>query len=157
MVPKGQKVHFDFFISLFFSRASFVSEIHGMDAFVIRTPRSISKNNHSASNTKSKVKKGGQRRLNDLRGVVVLEDIQAFVTQLKSSQVASREKVEILKNLQSKQPSTEVIVKTGIGKVVKKLMLKSEDLELAKVSFFKSLLLNFRFLLFHKKSCLKVS
>jgi len=105
-----------------------------MDAFVIRTPRSISKSNHSASNSKSKVKKGGQRRLNDLRGVVVLEDIQAFVTQLKSSQVASGEKVEILKNLLSKQPSTEVIVKTGIGKVVKKLMLKSEDPELAKAA-----------------------
>ena len=122
-----------------------------MDAFVIRTPRSISKSNHSASNSKSKVKKGGQRRLNDLRGVVVLEDIQAFVTQLKSSQVASGEKVEILKNLLSKQPSTEVIVKTGIGKVVKKLMLKSEDPELAKVSFLKNFCLILGFYFFLKK------
>ena len=113
-----------------------------MDAFVIRTPRTpsrsatlpISKCNsissvESEDGDECKIvyrghRRGGQKRLSDLKGVVVLEDLEKFVKLLKSKSVSEQdneEKVRVLKQLESKQPSTEVIVKSGIGKVVKTL------------------------------------
>ena len=94
----------------------------------------LKKESKSETNSKELSKYGGkQRRLNDLRGVVVLEDIEDFVIKLKSSDVDNQEKVKILKKLLKKQPSTEIIVKSGIGKVVKSLMVKDQDPEIAKV------------------------
>jgi len=104
-----------------------------MDAFVIRTPRKP-KEESGQKRAKKSNQGGKQRRLNDLRGVVVLEDIEVFVTKLKSSEVENQEKIKILKKLFSKQPSTEIIVQSGIGKVVKKLMKNSEDPEIAKAA-----------------------
>ena len=92
-----------------------------MDAFVIRTPRKP-KEESEVKKSKRSNQGGKQRRLKNLRGVVVLEDIEAFVKKLKDSEVENQEKVKILKKLLDKQPSTEIIVESGIGKVVKKLM-----------------------------------
>ena len=77
-----------------------------MDAFVIRTPRDRVK----AAKVSKPPKKGQQRRLNELRGVVVLEDIEESVTKLKSDKVDSSEKVRILQRLAPKQPSTKIIL-----------------------------------------------
>jgi len=112
-----------------------------MDAFVIRTPRTVSTEDSGQEKALAFFKKEkesrkikSQRRLKNLRGVVVLEEIKAFVTQLKSSEVGKWEKVKILKKLLGKQPSTEIIVNTGIGKVVKKLTKSSQDPEIAKAA-----------------------
>lgn len=99
-----------------------------MDAFVVRTPR------NQQNNSGKKVhrnRSGKQRRLNDLLGVVVLEDIEKSVARLQDSKVTSREKRDILAQLTKKQPSTEIIIKSGIGKVVQTLM-KDSDPDLAK-------------------------
>ena len=77
-----------------------------MDAFIIRTPRARVKADSKVSKAPQK---GQQRRLNDLRGVVVLEDIQKYVLRLKSDEVESGEKVRILQRLAPKQPSTKII------------------------------------------------
>ena len=77
-----------------------------MDAFIIRTPRA---NVKAVAKSKAPIKGQQQRRLNDLRGVVVLEDIQKYVKRLKSDKVESSEKVRILQRLAPKQPSTKII------------------------------------------------
>ena len=77
-----------------------------MDAFVIRTPRDRVK----AVSVSNVPKKGQQRRLNDLRGVVVLEDIEQSLSKLKSDKVDNSEKVRILQRLAPKQPSTKIIL-----------------------------------------------
>ena len=102
-------------------------------------PKSTQGNNYEPSNSKKAKNVGKQRTLNSLKGVVVLEDIDAFKTKLESSEVGNDEKVKILKKLLKKQPSTEIIASTGIGKVVKKLMLKEQDPEIAKVCIFYSI------------------
>ena len=99
-------------------------------------PKSSEANDCEQSNSKKARNVGKQRTLNSLKGVVVLEDIDAFVTKLESSDVGNDEKVKILKKLLKKQPSTEIIASTGIGKIVKKLMLKEQDPEIAKVCIF---------------------
>ena len=96
-------------------------------------PISTEANDCEQTNSKKTKNVGKQRTLNSLKGVVVLEDIDAFVTKLESPEVGNDEKVKILKKLLKKQPSTEIIVDSGIGKVVKKLMLKEQDPEIAKV------------------------
>ena len=88
-----------------------------MDAFVIRTKRNTS----SVKRSPKKKIPSRQRTLNDLKGVVVLENLEKHVKTLNNPGVETASKIKILKNLNSKQPSTEIIVKTGIGKVVKKL------------------------------------
>ena len=96
-------------------------------------PKSTEDNDCKQSNSKKAKNAGRQRTLNSLRGVVVLEDIEAFVTKLESSEVDNDEKLKILKKLLKKQPSTQIITDSGIGKVVKKLMLKEQDPEIARV------------------------
>lgn len=110
-----------------------------MDAYVVRTPRKIQESTAADSRVNSskasfKRPHKGQRRLNDLRGVVVLENINLAVEKLKSQGVGAEEKLEILKELKVKQPSTEIIVKSGIGKVVQKLSKESQDLQVAKAA-----------------------
>lgn len=105
-----------------------------MDAFVVRTPRRTSASSPSAKAAKKPKQGQKQTRLNDLKGVVVLEDITEFVTQLQSQEVCSEAKREILRKLVSKQPSTEIIVRSGIGKVVQTLMKCTHDPDLAKAA-----------------------
>lgn len=62
----------------------------------MRTPR------NQQNNSGKKVhrnRSGKQRRLNDLLGVVVLEDIEKSVARLQDSKVTSREKRDILAQL----------------------------------------------------------
>jgi len=112
-----------------------------MDAFVIKTPRvngqlkpgtntivespnAYAKHNTGALN---KIKKlPGQRTLHDLNGVVSLEYIKNAVKKLGHANTAIDEKVSILKRLRSKQPSTEIIKSSGIGKLVRSIA-KSTD------------------------------
>jgi len=107
-----------------------------MDAFVIKTPRvngqlkpgtstivefpsTYAKHNSGALNKIRKLP--GQRTLNDLNGVVSLEYIKNAVKKLGDANTAIHEKVSILKKLRSKQPSTEIIKSSGIGKLLRSI------------------------------------
>ena len=92
-----------------------------MDAFVVRTKRG---NNCVRKSPKAKFT-GRQRRLSDLQGVVVLKDLEKSVKKLKDPNVEDEEKLKILKTLRKKQPSTEIIKSTGVGKVLRKLLRNS--------------------------------
>ena len=78
--------------------------------------------------------KGQQRRISDLRGVVVLEDIEKWARDLQSDDCSIEEKKDILTRLAKKQPSTEIIGKTGIGRVIKRLMKLESQPEVAKLA-----------------------
>merc|ERR1711936_1378867 len=94
-----------------------------MDAFVVRTKR----DNISVKKSPKKKFPGRQRRLSDLQGVVVLEDLEKSVKKLKDPKVEDEEKLKILKALRNKQPSTEIIKSTGVGKILKKLIRNSSS------------------------------
>jgi hypothetical protein len=64
---------------------------------------------------------------------VVLEEIEAASNKLTDSTLSSEEKIEILNKLAAKKPSTEIIISTGIGKVVQKLS-KADGQEVAKAA-----------------------
>jgi hypothetical protein len=105
-----------------------------MDAFVVRTPRHyLATKATPSSRSRPGCRKGQQRRLNDLKGVVVLEEIEAASNKLTDSTLSSEEKIEILNKLAAKKPSTEIIISTGIGKVVQKLS-KADGQEVAKAA-----------------------
>ena len=89
-----------------------------MDAFVVRTKR----DNNCVRKSPKKKFTGRQRRLSDLQGVVVLKDLEKSVKKLKDPNVEDEEKLKILKTLRKKQPSTEIIKSTGVGKVLRKLL-----------------------------------
>ena len=97
-----------------------------MDAFVVRTKR----NSPNVNQSSIKTPKGRQRTLFNLKGVVVLEDLESAVEKLNNLEIEKEEKLKILKKLSAKQPSTQIIISTGIGKTIKKLT-KSSDSELA--------------------------
>ena len=92
-----------------------------MDAFVVRTKR----DNNCVRKSPKKKFTGRQRRLSDLQGVVVLKDLEKSVKKLKDPNVEDEEKLKILKTLRKKQPSTEIIKSTGVGKVLRKLLRKN--------------------------------
>ena len=92
-----------------------------MDAFVVRTKR----DNNCVRKSPKKKFTGRQRRLSDLQGVVVLKDLEKSVKKLKDPNVEDEEKLKILKTLRKKQPSTEIIKSTGVGKVLRKLLRNS--------------------------------
>ena len=92
-----------------------------MDAFVVRTKR----DNNCVRKSPKKKFTGRQRRLSDLQGVVVLKDLEKSVKKLKDPNVEEEEKLKILKTLRKKQPSTEIIKSTGVGKVLRKLLRNS--------------------------------
>ena len=92
-----------------------------MDAFVVRTKR----DNNCVRKSPKKKFTGRQRRLSDLQGVVVLKDLDKSVKKLKDPNVEDEEKLKILKTLRKKQPSTEIIKSTGVGKVLRKLLRNS--------------------------------
>ena len=92
-----------------------------MDAFVVRTKR----DNNCVRKSPKKKFTGRQRRLSDLQGVVVLKDLEKSVKKLKDPNVEEEEKLKILKTLRKKQPSTEIIKSTSVGKVLRKLLRNS--------------------------------
>ena len=57
----------------------------------------------------------------------MLEQIEKYVQTLSDLSTADEEKLKILEKLEKKQPSTEVIVKTGIGKAIKLLTKDSNE------------------------------
>jgi len=63
----------------------------------------------------------GQQRISDLKGVVSLDKIEDIVHQLKDQTVSVTTKVGLLRSLRAKQPATQLIKSTGIGKIVRQL------------------------------------
>ena len=94
-----------------------------MDAFVVRTKR----DNICVRKSPKKKFTGRQRRLSDLQGVVVIEDLEKSVKILKDPNVEDEEKLKVLKALRKKQPSTEILISTGVGKILKKLIRKENS------------------------------
>ena len=67
-----------------------------------------------------------QATLFNLPGVVVIEEIERQNQKLKDLEVENQEKLKILGDLRRKKPSTDIIIKSGIGKTLRKLR-KSEN------------------------------
>jgi len=88
-----------------------------MDKFVIKTSRSELTSIKSGS-SKGRVR---QATLFSLPGVVSIDDIQRKKKLLESSAVSTEQKVNAIKELLGKNPSTEVLIDTGIGKTVRRL------------------------------------
>ena len=62
-----------------------------------------------------------QSSLFNLKGVVVLEEVERDDKRLNDETVSEEEKVAILRRLHDKTPSTKVITETGIGRTVRRL------------------------------------
>ena len=102
-----------------------------MDKFVIRKPRSeISPAPSSSSGGRQRPR---QKTLFQLKGVVVIEELERAVSYLNDPAVTDRDKTLQLVQLGQKRPATELIIKTGIGKVVRKLT-KHDDEAIAKAA-----------------------
>ena len=71
----------------------------------------------------------GQRRLNDLKGVWVIEQVNDYKERLKDPLVSSEDKIEIVLRLQKKSPSTEMIQSTGIGTLIRSIAKSKQDQE----------------------------
>lgn len=112
----------------FVNEASYDALGFPMDAFVVRTPRDpkcpkVVPNSATPSR---------QRRLSDLKGVVVNLDRQ--VEQLKDQGTKPEDKIRILKGLLDKTPSTDLIVSSGIGKVIRHLSKTQDNREVQKLA-----------------------
>lgn len=66
-------------------------------------------------------------RLFELPGVVVLEKLTEYRDALQDPRVDQDRKLEILDELLSKQPATEIIQSSRIGKVIRRLALSSSE------------------------------
>jgi len=88
-----------------------------MDKFVVRSPRNLQKDEIKIS----EIKTLRQSTLQSLAGVVVLEDFERAKRVLESDEESTERKLDVLKSLESKKPSKEVLVKVGIGKTIRKL------------------------------------
>ncbi len=93
-----------------------------MDKFVVRQKKWTTTSASGNSRT-SHLK---QSKLHQLAGVVVFEDIEFARQRLISADTSIEEKIALLEKLGDKKPSQEVLKKTGIGRVVHKLM-RSQD------------------------------
>ena len=62
-----------------------------------------------------------QACLQQLGGVVILEDLAAANQKLLNPEVTKEEKIAILKTLSKKKPAKEILKSTGIGKTVHRL------------------------------------
>ena len=71
-------------------------------------------------------------RLFELKGVVVLEKLHEYRESLKDPDVSPEEKIKILNELIEKQPSTQIISSSKIGKVIRRLR---QDTSEGKFSF----------------------
>ena len=67
-----------------------------------------------------------QSSLHSLKGVVVVEDLVRAKKLLGEEDVEEERKVQVLRQLGEKQPSTELLSSTGIGRIVRKLSIHSE-------------------------------
>ena len=71
----------------------------------------------------------GQRRLHDLKGVVVIKQIKGYLEKLKSPDVPIDKKLEIIKHLQEKTPSTKILQSSGLGTLIRNIAKSSPDQE----------------------------
>ena len=71
----------------------------------------------------------GQRRLHDLKGVVVIEKIEGYVQKLQDPRISIDEKIQIITQLQEKSPSTKIIESTGIGRLIRNIAKNAPDQE----------------------------
>ena len=71
----------------------------------------------------------GQRRLNDLKGVWIIKQIDQYKEKLNDPAVSSEEKIDIVLRLLDKSPSTEMIQSSGIGAIIKNLAKSRHDQE----------------------------
>ncbi len=62
-----------------------------------------------------------RHRLFELKGVVVLEKLYEYKDALLNPELDPEEKMKILNELLEKQPSTQIIQSSKIGKVIRKL------------------------------------
>ena len=83
-----------------------------MDKFLIRTPRSPQTVLREQKEEPRKV----QSSLFSLKGVVVVEDLVKAKNLLRDEDVDPERKVKVLRQLGEKQPSTELLETTGIGR-----------------------------------------
>ena len=67
----------------------------------------------------------GQRRLNDLKGVWIIKQIDQYKEKLNDPAVSSEEKIDIVLRLLDKSPSTEMIQSSGIGTIIKNIAKKT--------------------------------
>ncbi|XP_003748416.1 transcription elongation factor A N-terminal and central domain-containing protein 2 [Galendromus occidentalis] len=80
-----------------------------------------------SSSGSSTRKKFSQKRLRDLKGVVILEDIRKAKSFLTDSASTDELLEKTLRNLAKKIPGRDILLETGIGKSVRKLT-KHENL-----------------------------
>ena len=88
-----------------------------MDKFVVKNPRNL----QEKLNKSSKKKLLRQSTLQSLAGVVVIEEFEEYKIILESDQTPQEKKLTVLNKLFDKNPSKEVLIKTGIGKTVRNL------------------------------------
>ena len=100
-----------------------------MDKFLIRTPRSPQTVLKEQKEEPRKV----QSSLFSLKGVVVVEDLVKAKNLLRDEDVDPERKVKVLRQLGEKQPSTELLETTGIGRTVRRLSKEGEG-EVKKVA-----------------------
>ena len=89
-----------------------------MDKFLIRKEK---KDTHHQQNGSSSSKGLKQARLHQLKGVVVLEELQTANQQLRDPETPADEKIRILCSLKDRKPGKEILKSTGIGRTVHKL------------------------------------
>ena len=89
-----------------------------MDKFVIKTERKLHSENLIKIDSNKTFK---QSTLQSLAGVVVLEEIEKAQEKLQNPNCSIEEKIEILHRLKDKKPSKEVLIKTQIGRTIRKL------------------------------------
>jgi len=71
----------------------------------------------------------GQKRLDELAGVVKIDQLNAYIRKLKDPSVSTDEKIDIILQLQEKSPSTKIIQSTGIGILVRSMAKDKQDQE----------------------------
>lgn len=89
--------------------------IFKMDRFVVR------KEKKDAHHEKQAVKCLKQSRLHQLKGVVILEELESANKKLNAPETPTDEKIAILSQLKDRKPAKEFLKSTGIGKTVHRL------------------------------------
>ncbi|KAL7630886.1 UNVERIFIED_CONTAM: hypothetical protein RMT77_018825 [Armadillidium vulgare] len=87
-----------------------------MDKYVIKTSRPVG---HPSKNESSKNLR--QAKIHNLKGVVVIEDMERAKLLLERKDVEPQVKINTLETLSKKCPSKEVLINTKLGKTVHKL------------------------------------
>jgi hypothetical protein len=72
----------------------------------------------------------------ELKGVVVLEKLYEYKDALLNPELDPEEKMKILNELLEKQPSTQIIQSSKIGKVIRKLAENTSEGSLKSFSLF---------------------